>query len=396
MIISSAVITGFSNQIKEKIVAFWGDIHITNSNISRNFEQIPIEDAYELMAEIDSIKYLEYEDTRKVLGIPIESSRKFYRSEGGVSSVQGTAMLPGLMRTRKFIHGILLKGVGKDFDWNRMKKYMVSGEIMTFSDSTSSRDILLSRSTAKKLELQVGDRLNMSFIRDKKHLKRGFTVKGIYNTGLEEYDSKIAIVDIEKIRELLGWDSTSVGNVEVVIEQRDDLDLLTEYIYLDVIPPDLYAETIQDKFPNIFEWLKLQEVNEKVILALMVVVGIINMLTVLLILILERSKMIGVLKALGAQSWSIRKIFLYNSGYIIFWGMAIGNLVGLLFCFLQWKYGFVSLDEENYYLSVAPIEVELWHVLLINLGTFVITLLVMIIPTWLISFISPIKVLRFE
>jgi lipoprotein-releasing system permease protein len=396
MIVTNAIITGFSNQISEKIIAFWGDIHITDSNINRTFEQVPIKDAYNLMAQLDTIDNLEYEDTDKILGVPIESRRSFYNTKGGVRSVQGTIITPGLLRTKKYFNGILLKGVGPEFDWERLNKYIIDGNKITFEDSIASRDILISKSTSEKLELTTGDRVNISFIKNQKHIKRAFKVCGIYNTGLEEYDSKIAIIDISFLRGILGWNDDEVGNIEVLVDNIDDVDIISEYIYFDVIPPNLYATTIQQKFPNIFEWLKLQEINENIILALMIVVGIINMLSVLLILILERSKMVGVLKALGASNWSIRKIFLYNAGYIIFFGLLLGNVFGLLFCYLQKNYGLISLDEKSYYLAVAPIDLHFLPWLLINIGTFVITLFVMIVPTILASYITPIKVLRFE
>jgi lipoprotein-releasing system permease protein len=396
MIVANAIITGFSNQISEKIIAFWGDIHITDSNINRTFEQVPIPDAYNLMKEIDSIQNLKYEDTDKFFGITIESSRSFYSTKGGIKSVQGTILTPGLLRTANYFNGILLKGVGKEFDWNRLEKYIVDGKILSFPKIGSSRDIIVSKSTAEKLKLSTGDRVNISFIKNQKHIKRQFKVCGIYNTGLEEYDSKIAIIDIDFLRELLGWQKNEVGNIEILVDNIEDVEVISEYIYYDLIPPNLYATTIQQKFPNIFEWLKLQEMNENIILALMIVVGIINMLSVLLILILERSKMIGILKALGSSNWLVRKVFLYNAGYIIFFGLLIGNIVGIGLCLLQQRYGFISLDEKSYYLAVAPIDLNLLPILLINAGTFFITLLVMVIPTILITYISPIKVLRFE
>ena len=396
MIITTSVITGFKKEISEKIVAFWGDIHINDSNISRSFEQIPIDNADELIVSLDSLQYIEYEDTRRVFGIPIEGNRVMKRTKGGIKSVQGTIMAPGLLRTADDFNGIILKGVGSDFDWDRLRDFLVEGEVIAFQDTAASDDILISKHIARKLNIVLGQRLIVSFIKERKHIKRRFSVKGIYNTGLEEYDSKIAMIDIREIRQILGWEENQVGNIEILVDNKEDIDILSEYIYYEELPANLFSTTIEEKLPNIFEWLKLQDINENIIMALMVVVGIINMITVLLILILERSKMIGVLKSLGANNWQVRKIFLYNAGYIIIFGLTIGNILALSFCYLQKKYGLISLDEESYYLSVAPIDVDLWSVLFINIGCFAVILSVMILPTLLISWIHPIKVLRFE
>jgi len=277
-----------------------------------------------------------------------------------------------------------------------MRSTLIEGDIIEYPDSASSDDILISKYTSGRMNIEMGQRLIVSFIKDRNHIKRRFTVKGIYNTGLEEYDSKIAIVDIREIRSILGWGSDQVGNIEVLVEHKEDIAVISDYIYYEELPAHLFSATIQEKLPSIFEWLKLQDINEQIILALMIVVGVINMITVLLILILERSKMIGVLKALGANNWSVRKIFLYNAGYIIVFGLIAGNILALSFCFLQKKFGLISLDEESYYLSVAPIDLELWSIILVNIGTFIVILVVMTLPTLLISWITPIKVLRFE
>ena len=396
MIISSSIITGFKNEITDKIVAFWGDIHINDSNISRSFEQIPIDNADQLMVSLDSIRYVEYEDDKRILGIPLKDNRHMTRTKGGVKSVQGTIMAPGLMRTREDYNGIILKGIGKEFDWERLESSIVSGDRITYNDTTASDDILISKFTAGRMNLSVGDRVIISFIKDRDHIRRRFQVSGIYNTGLEEYDSKIAMVDIAEIRSILGWEDDQVGNIEILIDHQEDLDVLSEYIYYDELPAHLFSSTIKEKLPSIFEWLELQDINEQIIMALMIIVGIINMITVLMILILERSRMIGILKAIGANNWSIRKIFMYNAAYIIVFGLLIGNVLGLAFCWIQKNFSVIQLDEESYYLSVAPIDFDPVALILINVGCFIVILSIMLLPTLLISWISPIKVLRFE
>jgi len=213
---------------------------------------------------------------------------------------------------------------------------------------------------------------------------------------LEEYDKRFGIVDIAKVQEILGWPASDVQGMEVVLDDVRDLDIISEYIYYEVLPQEYFAETIRSKFPSIFEWLNLQDINEKIILQLMIIVAIINMITVLLILILERTQMIGILKSLGMNNWSIRKIFIYNAGYIIFFGLIFGNILGLGVAFLQKHFQFIKLEEANYYLSTAPIEINWWTVLLLNIATLVVTLIFLVIPTMLVTRITPVKALRFE
>ncbi len=396
MIITSAVIHGFKKEISDKVIAFWGDIHIDDINITRSFEQVPIDNASELMDSIMNIKSIQYEDNRKILGIPLEGQRVMKETNGGVKSVQGTIVAPGLLRTKEYFNGVLLKGVGEEFDWNRLEKFLIDGDIISFPEDEPSNDIIVSKVIADKLNISLGQGLIVSFIKNKQHIKRRFNVKGIYNTGLEEYDAKFALVDIREVRSLLNWENDQVGNIEIVLEDSEDINIISEYIYYDILPSNLFASPIQEKHSNIFEWLKLQDINENLIFVLMVIVGVINMITVLLILILERSKMVGVLKALGSGNWSIQKIFLYNAAYIISFGLILGNVIALSFCYLQEKYSFIHLDEKNYYLSVAPIDINILELLLINLGSFIVILIVMTLPVLLVSWIKPIRVLRFD
>ena len=227
-------------------------------------------------------------------------------------------------------------------------------------------------------------------------LKRNFKIKGIYKTGLEEYDSKFALVDIRKVQQLQGWKSTQIGGYEVFITDISKIDYLADKIYTDVLPPHLNVQSIRDKLPEIFEWLSLQDINEVVILSLMIVVAIINMITALLILMLERTRMIGILKSLGSTNWSIRRIFMYYAAIIASKGMLWGNLTGIIICLLQ-KYGhFIKLSEENYYLNEAPILLQFNHILILNIGTLIVIVLFLILPTWLITRISPVRTLRMD
>jgi lipoprotein-releasing system permease protein len=277
-----------------------------------------------------------------------------------------------------------------------MDQYIKRGKRLGIQDSTMSRDILISEQTAKRLQIDTGDTFIVHFVEKGEQLQRRFFVSGVYKTGLEEYDQKFALVDIRQIQQLLGWSEQEVSGFEVFIDEIDDLIPLAEHIYFEELPNDLYAETIREKLPEIFDWLDLQNINEIVILGLMVIVAIINMVTALLILILERSNMIGILKALGSSNWSIRKIFLYYAAYIILVGLFWGNLIGIGLCVFQDQFEFIKLSEENYYLSTAPIAINLWTIVALNAGTLLVTLVFLIIPSYLVTSVSPVKAIRFK
>ncbi|HKK76248.1 MAG TPA: FtsX-like permease family protein [Saprospiraceae bacterium] len=394
MICSSALIAGFKQEISEKIFGFWGHIHITGSSIYQAVvENDPInkqQDFYPNLLEEERITYL---DRGTFMG------REYVREQqtrGGVSHLQVFALRSGIIQANEEIEGIVLKGAGEDFNWTFMEDYLREGALLSWQDSVVSNGILISQQTADRLRLSVEDPLRVVFVENEEPIQRRFVVKGIFKTGLEEYDSRFALVDIRKIQQLMGWTENQVGGFEVFIDDIDDLDPIANHIYYNVLPEDLYAETIEEKFREIFQWLALQDINEVVIMGLMIIVAIINMITALLILILERTNMIGTLKALGSSNWGIRKIFLYYASYIIILGIFWGNLIGLLLCFLQDKFRFITLDEQNYYLDYAPVEVDFWTILLLNLGTLLVVLLFLIIPSYLVTRISPIRAIRFR
>lgn len=396
MIIATAVISGFKHQIAEKIFGFWGHIHITSTQINRTTgEAIPIDLQQAFYPYIDTVGRIPYVENFQIAGFDLPWT-KTRLTKGGIRHIQAFALKPGIIKTRKEIEGIILKGIGQDFDWSFFEKYLVEGNQLHLSDTTAGQGIILSKQTANRLELKTGDKFIFHFIQGGEVLSRRFTVEGIYKTGLEEYDRKFALVDIKKVQELQGWNAHQVGGFEVFIDDLADLDIFTGYIYQEELPADLYCENIQEKFPAIFEWLALQNINEIVILALMVIVGLINMTTALMILILERTNMIGTLKSLGLPNWGIRKVFLYHAGYIILLGLFWGNLIGISFCLLQQKFGFIQLSEENYYLSIAPIELNIWTLLLLNAGALVAIMFFLILPSWLVTRISPVKAIRFK
>jgi lipoprotein-releasing system permease protein len=396
MIATNALVAGFKKEISTKIFGFWGHIHITDTDISTSLlEAYPIkinQPFYPFPAAIAERRYGE-RVPHEFLGWEWE---QLQTTKGWISHIQVFAVKPGIIKAKSQIEGILLKGVGKDFNWQFMRQYLQEGDTLQLKDTAMSSQILISRQTADRLRVGVGDDFIVHFVQGGNQLKRRFAVAGIYKTGLEEYDKVFALVDIRQIQRLLGWQADEVGGFEVFIDDIDDLNLINNYLYYNKLPNDLFSETVRTKFPEIFEWLDLQDINEVVILSLMVIVALINMITALMILILERTNMIGTLKALGTSNWSIRRIFLIYAGYIVVVGLFWGNLIGIGLCVLQEQFELIQLSEENYYLSVAPVELQFWSILLINVGTLVVTLLFLIVPSYLVTRISPIKAIRFN
>jgi lipoprotein-releasing system permease protein len=397
MILATGLIAGFKNQISHKIFGFWGHIHITDTNINRSLlEAYPVSVNQDFYPWLDTVGRIAYQEPFSLFGQEWEDRYVRRTTNGGIAHIQRFALKPGIIKTKETIEGVILKGIGNDFDWGFLQEYMEEGDSLDLSGPTPTNGILISRQTADRLQLAVGDKFIVYFVEKNNQVRRAFQVQGIYKTGLEEYDRKFALVDIRKIQQLLGWSEEEVAGFEVFIDDIDDLEILSEYIYLEKLPNRLYAESIRNKFPHIFEWLELQDINEVVILGLMLIVSIINMITALLILILERTNMIGMLKAIGQTNWGIRKIFLYYAGWIIMLGLLWGNLIGLGLGFLQQHFGIIRLSEADYYLSVAPVEFNAWTILGINLLTMAITLLFLVIPSYLVSRIQPVEAIRFK
>ena len=389
MIASSALIAGFKSEISRKIFEFWGHIHISDTAYSLSFEPTAIEIKQDFYPSLDTVHTI----------APAVLEQMEWRGKaphGGIRHIQAFAHKPGIIRTKTALEGILLKGIGKDFDWGNLQPYLLEGKPITLSDTAFSREIIISRQTADRLQVGVGDKFIIHFVKDRDQARRMFQICGIYKTGLEEYDRKFALCDIRQVQNLLGWQENQVAGFELWLDDLRDLDLYNEYIYQEVLPEDLLSVTIRDKFPSIFEWLELQDYNEIVILVLMLAVAIINMITALLVLVLERSTMIGILKALGAENRRIRAIFLYQAAVITINGMFWGNLIGLGFCWLQDRFHLIRLNEADYYLSYAPVRIEWLSVLGINLGTLAITLVFLLLPSLVVSGIAPVRAIRFK
>jgi lipoprotein-releasing system permease protein len=369
MIVSVAIVTGFQNQIREKIIGFGSHIQI---------------------AKFDSNNSFEFE--------PIDKNQAFYhrlQNTKGIKHIQVFATKAGIIKTKEQIQGVVFKGVGSDFDWSFFKDKMVSGKLFSTSDSMPGNDVIISKNLADLLKIKVGDPLRMYFIIENQARARRFTVSGIYNTDLAEFDLKFIFGDIRQIQKLNGWNANQVSGFDVYINDFKDLDKMGKIVYK-AVGYDLNAKTIRDLYPQLFDWLDLQDMNVIIILVLMVLVSGMAMISTLLILILERTNMIGVLKALGSRNISIRRIFLYNAAYIIGKGLLYGNMVGISICLLQKYFSIVSLPQESYFMSVVPINLDLIQILLLNVGTLAICTLMLLLPSFIVTRITPVKAIRFD
>ncbi len=374
MIISTSLVNGFRSTISGKIYGFWGHINISKESLRNSFDDEPIYRKDDFVKQVADIE--------------------------GVNSVQVYARKAGIIKTKNDIEGIIIKGIGSDFNWEHFNKYIISGEGIQLRDSVPSRGIILSKSTADRLKFTVGDSVLLHFIDqdvngDYRQRYKKLRLDGIYNTGLEEFDKLFALLDIRHVQDLNGWTKDQIGGYEVFINDPDKLFEIEDKVDK-AADPFWDVQNIQQIIPSVFDWLNLQKVNEWIILILMLLVALINMVTSLLILILERTNMIGVLKSLGSSNKSIQKIFLIHASNIILWGMVWGNVIGIGLCVLQQQFGLIRLPEESYYVSVAPVDINLWWVLGLNAGTFIVSILFLIIPSFFVAKIKPIKAIVFN
>ncbi len=376
MILTLAVVQGFQEEIRKKVTGFGSHIQITpyDSNMSS--------------FETDSMSSIQ----------PSVAALKEYP---GIRHIQTFAVKPGIVKNKEQLLGVVLKGVDKEFDWEFFKKNLVQGEVFGFPDTVGDR-VLVSQYMADKLELEVGKKIKMFFLSDGRSRARSFYISGIYNTGLTEgYDDKFVICDMRQVQKLNHWDSTTIAGFEILLDESvpvgdgDRLGELTDRVN-DEIDYELIAENIRDLTPSIFSWLDVLDTNALIIIILMIFVGMINMISALLILIIDRTNMIGTLKALGASNWSVMKIFLRNGSRMILTGTIAGNVLGLGFCYLQKFTGIIGLDEQSYYVKVVPINIVWSDILLLNLCTLLICSLALLLPVLLVTKITPVRALRFS
>ncbi|WP_443946361.1 ABC transporter permease [Pedobacter sp. AW1-32] len=369
MILSVAIIKGFKTEIQDKVRGYLGDVQITRYDLNNSFEHTPF--------RLD-------EETRKQL-----------RSNKNVAYFYPFATKPAILSANKEIEGINFKGVDKDYRWDYIRKHLLNGRVINFADSTAAmQELLISDYTAKRLKLKSGDDFIMYFVQNQLR-PRKFKIVGVYSIGVEDIDKGFVLGNINIVKRLNKWENGEVGGIEIRIKDFSKLDAVAQGIF-ENLPRNLRSYSIKENFPNIFTWLGLLDVNTRVILILMLIVGVINMITALLIMILERTNMIGMLKSFGANNWSIMKIFLYNAAYLIGIGLLLGNILGLGLGFLQQQTHIFKLDQSSYFLAYAPVEFHATDVIFLNLTTAILCLIVLIIPSLLISKVSPLKAIRFK
>jgi len=368
MLLSVSVVTGFQREIRDKVIGFGSHFQITAFQQGASPELSPMDRDPELVELLKSIP--------------------------GVRHVQEFGAKTGIIKTQREIHGVVIKGISTDFDWDFFESKIVAGTKITLNESVTSNQILISRSIADKVALDVGDDFIMYFIQDPPAIRR-FHVSGIYETGLEELDRVIILGDLRHIQRLNRWSDNQIGGYEVLVESYQDIFLMQDKVF-GAVPFQYNVRSIRELYPQIFDWLALLDMNVYVILFLMVLVAGINMITTLLISVLEKTNMIGILKAIGGSNRLVRKIFLYNAAFVIFKGLVFGNLLGLSLSLIQLHFGVITLPQESYYVSVVPINLNLVHFLVINAGTFITCMLMLIIPSYVVSRISPVKAIIFR
>lgn len=372
MIISVATGIGLQKKIREKISAFNGHIIISNFDDNQS----------------------------KVSSTPISKKQNFYpkfKTVEGVNHVQAVASKAGIIRTENAFEGVIFKGVGSDYRWNNMQEYLVAGKLPDLSHQLNGQ-VVISQFLANRLNLKVGDKFNTFFMKEESNQLpnlRVFEITGIFNSGFQEFDEVYVLGDIRHVQRINKWNKNQVGSFEVFLDDFDQIETKGKAIYAET-GSTLDTKTIVEKYFYIFEWLKLFDFNILTILIIMIIVATINMVVALLVLILERTQMIGILKAMGANNWMVRKIFLYNAFYLIVRGLFYGNLIGIGLILMQQYFGIVKLNPENYYVNVAPVYLNWSYILLLNVGTIIICLLVLLIPSYIITKISPVKAIKFE
>ena len=375
MILAVAILTGFKQQIREKVVGFGSHIQIMNFDSNISFETTPISDTQKFITKIKAIP--------------------------GVAHIQVFATKAGIIRTDEDIQGVVLKGIGSDFDWSYFRSNMVDGSVFTVTDTGRTDKVIISKKISDMLRLKTGDSFNMLFIQDPPRMRK-FTISGIYETSLEEFDKMYVFCDIGHIKRLNGWNNDQVSGFEVYLNDFGKLNEMTLAVR-DAIGYKITQEetkfkvtNIRIRYPQIFDWLNFQDINVIIIILLMLIVAGFNMISGLLILILEKTNMIGVLKSLGAEDITIRRLFLYQAAYLIAKGLFWGNFIGIGLAYIQLKTGLITLDPTSYYIKTVPVNLELSHILLLNAGTMVAIIIMLLVPSQLISRISPVKAIRYD
>ena len=369
MILAVAVVKGFKSEVRDKMRGFSGDIIVMKYDLNNSYENSPFK--------------IQKDTLKKINSIP------------GVAHSQPYAIKTGIINTNNEVEGVVLKGVDKSYDWNYFKRVLVAGKVIDFSDTIKSkRQIIISKVISDRLNLKVGDDFLMYFIQESL-LKRKFEIVGIYDLGVEEVDKTFVIGDLAVIRRLNKWAPDEVGGFEMRVSDFDRLEAINAQVGGEMAY-NVRTYTIKEWYQVIFQWLSLLDVNTEVLLILMMAVAVINMISALMIIILERTNMIGILKALGSSNWDIQKIFLNNAAYLIGFGLLLGNIVGVGLGVFQQQTNFFELDQASYYMKFVPVELSIADIALLNVGTLLVCLLVLLIPSMLVTRISPVKTISFK
>jgi lipoprotein-releasing system permease protein len=375
MMVAVCIIVGFKNEVRGKVIGFGSHIQITSFETNNSYEHSPI-------AISDTL-------------------RQILSSNKEIRHFQEFITKPGIIKTDDDFMGVVLKGVSENYDWDFFKTNILEGNVIVRNDTSTSNSAIISKSIAKKLHLKVGDRFTCYFVQDPVRARR-FDIVGIYETNFEDWDKLFIITDKETLGNLNDWDEDLVSGIEVLVNDYNNLDMITQNLffemssYKDRLGNALYTRSIKDINPMIFNWLNLLDMNVWIIITLMLIVSGFTMISGLLIIILERTNMIGMLKSMGARDFSIRKVFLYLSAFLIGRGMFWGNVIALIFCILQDRFKILKLDPSTYYLSAVPIDLNPLYIILLNVGTLFVSLLMMIGPSYLVAKITPSKSIRFE